>query len=229
MKLLFLFLAPLCMIFAQSQSSGAAATNGACSPANTGNSNTFTMTCGIGKEQGEKMLRIMNQIFEKQLDLELVMVKMQEMAKARLYGEQFVAPGATGYQANGPGAHAGPTIIQKGMGTVFERNGFMHTQSIGRTLASDEATPAFSRFEALYQAQKWSDLVAYCQLMMQSYPEWITPYEFAGYAYANSGEGGQAKAMLNEALRRLDSSNPYAAQYNHLPSVLAQIEKDFPN
>ena len=50
------------------QSTGAAETKGMCSPANTGNNNTFNITCGIGKQQGDALLKILNKILADQLD-----------------------------------------------------------------------------------------------------------------------------------------------------------------
>jgi hypothetical protein len=65
--------------FANAQSTGRADTKGLCSPANTGNNNTFTINCGIGREQGEKLLAIMNKILAKQTDLSEVMAKLDEI------------------------------------------------------------------------------------------------------------------------------------------------------
>ncbi len=55
--------------FAQTTSTGTASTKGACSPANTGNRNTFNITCGIGKEQGTQLIKIVNKILANQTDL----------------------------------------------------------------------------------------------------------------------------------------------------------------
>jgi hypothetical protein len=44
------------------------------------NSNRFTFTCDIGKEQGEALLRIVNQILESHLDPNSVMGKLDEIA-----------------------------------------------------------------------------------------------------------------------------------------------------
>lgn len=68
--------------FCWSQSStGAASTKGACSPAVSGNANQFKITCtGVDKEQGEKMLRILNEILAKQLDTNAVMSKLTEIS-----------------------------------------------------------------------------------------------------------------------------------------------------
>jgi hypothetical protein len=67
-------------MYGQTQT-GSAATRGSCSPANTGDRNVFNITCGIGKEQGDKMLGILNQILASQLDPTAVMAKLDELKK----------------------------------------------------------------------------------------------------------------------------------------------------
>jgi hypothetical protein len=60
MKIALLFVALTLACY--SQTPGTAEAKGACSPANTGNQNTFNITCGIGKAQGDQMLKILNKI-----------------------------------------------------------------------------------------------------------------------------------------------------------------------
>jgi hypothetical protein len=68
--------------FCQSPAStGAATTHGACSPANSGDRNVFNITCGIGREQGDKLLEILNRITANQLDPTAVMGKLDELKK----------------------------------------------------------------------------------------------------------------------------------------------------
>src|SRR5258708_17197837 len=67
-------------MYGQTQT-GSAATRGACSPANTGDKNVFNITCGIGKEQGNKMLAILNRIIANQIDPNVVMGKLDEIQK----------------------------------------------------------------------------------------------------------------------------------------------------
>jgi hypothetical protein len=72
-----------CLLAAQcfGQQTGAATTRGTCSPATTGNNNTFTFNCGIGKEQGEAMLSIVNRILVHQIDPSAVMAKLDEIQR----------------------------------------------------------------------------------------------------------------------------------------------------
>ncbi|MGA3295744.1 MAG: hypothetical protein ABSE45_17400 [Candidatus Acidiferrales bacterium] len=83
MKLLLLvcFLLPFSTM-AQSQSTtGPATTKGACSPANTGNDNTFVINCGIDKGQGAELIAIMNKILANQLNPVEVMAKLDEILR----------------------------------------------------------------------------------------------------------------------------------------------------
>jgi hypothetical protein len=68
---------------AQTSQTGEAKTIGPCSPAVTGNNNQFRINCqGITKEQGTKMLNILNTILTNQLDPKAVMGKLDEILKA---------------------------------------------------------------------------------------------------------------------------------------------------
>jgi hypothetical protein len=67
---------------ARSQSAtGPATTKGACSPANTGNANTFVIHCGIDKAQGVELIAIMNKILANQLNPVEVMAKLDEILR----------------------------------------------------------------------------------------------------------------------------------------------------
>jgi hypothetical protein len=47
----------------------------------SGSNNTFTINCGIGKEQGKKMLAILNKILANQIDTDAVMAKLDEILR----------------------------------------------------------------------------------------------------------------------------------------------------
>src|SRR5271165_3672508 len=74
-------IALLCLLctWATGQTTGTAETKGSCSPANTGSNNTFTITCGIGKEQGAELLRIVNRILANQTDLKQFNDKLEQI------------------------------------------------------------------------------------------------------------------------------------------------------
>ena len=75
--ILVLLISPPC--WTQTATTGQATTNAPCSVANTGSDNKIQITCGIGKEQGQKMLAILNRILEDHLDPSAVMTKLDDI------------------------------------------------------------------------------------------------------------------------------------------------------
>jgi hypothetical protein len=103
--LLLLFAIP---VYSQTVTTRRAETKGPCSPAVTGSGNQFTINCpGISKEQGHKMLEILNKILANQLDPKAVMDKLDEILKAvnpNIPAKTYFCNGQ--WQTAGPGAQA---------------------------------------------------------------------------------------------------------------------------
>lgn len=66
-------------VSALGQNASTLSASGTCAVANTGNQNTFTINCGIGMEQGQKMLAVLNTILSKQLDPDAVMLQLDHI------------------------------------------------------------------------------------------------------------------------------------------------------
>ena len=63
MKYSFLFVLLISIpCWTQTAATGQASTNEPCSVANTGSDNKIQINCGVGKEQGQKILAIVNKI-----------------------------------------------------------------------------------------------------------------------------------------------------------------------
>jgi hypothetical protein len=94
-------LIPLCSV---GQTTGNATSTGTCNVANTGHSNNVVFQCGIGKEQGQKIVSILNKILSNQLDTDKVMAKLDELIAAQS------RQGATNYSqtCNGSACAQGP-------------------------------------------------------------------------------------------------------------------------
>jgi hypothetical protein len=76
---------------------GKARTSGVCSPATSGNNNTFVIKCGIGSTQGKQMIEILNKVLANQIDPTTVMTKLDEILKATSRPAQIVnAPNGIG-------------------------------------------------------------------------------------------------------------------------------------
>jgi hypothetical protein len=74
--------------WSQTTTTGQAQATGPCSPAATGSNNIFTINCGIGKEQGAALLKIVNKILSNQLNTNAVMTKLEELEKAEQGNEE---------------------------------------------------------------------------------------------------------------------------------------------
>lgn len=75
MKLIALLL--FSMALCGQERSGPAATKGACSPANTGNNNTFNITCqGISDKLGTQLIELLNRVAKNQADAESILSKL---------------------------------------------------------------------------------------------------------------------------------------------------------
>jgi len=98
MKVVLLFF--LCATSLHAQTSGKADTSGPCSPAVTGNNNEFRITCsGLSKEQGQKILVILNRILANELDLKEVTAKLNEISRTvagrpwlQIKGQRLASP-----------------------------------------------------------------------------------------------------------------------------------------
>ncbi len=154
---------------------GDATTTGPCSPAVTGNNNQFNINCqGISKEQGTKMLRILNKILANQVDPEAVMAKLDEILKA-------VNPNipARTYRCDGRWQTAGPGNLG------FEVN-----------FGGDDS--AFKEMARLNNSGQYADLLKMCLSQIQFAPEWLTPRLFCGLAHLGLGDKIKAKELLKE-------------------------------
>jgi hypothetical protein len=171
--ILSLLLAAPC--WSQTTATGRAETAGACSPAVTGNKNTFIINCGIDKKQGQKMLQILNKILANQLNPDAVMTKLDEILKAvnpNIPQKTFFCNGT--WRTAGPGANAG---LELNMG-------------------GDDS--AFQEMRRLNNSNQYPELLKVCLAEIHSEPGWLTPRLFCGLAYLGTGDKLKAKEMLAE-------------------------------
>jgi hypothetical protein len=162
--------------WSQTTTSGKAETTGPCSPAVTGGNNQFSINCrGIGKEQGQKMLDILNKILANQLNPNAVLAKLDEILKA-------VNPNipVKAYACNGEWRTVGP-----GQATALEVN-----------MGGNDS--AFQNMIRLNNSKQYADLLNECLAQISSTPEWLTPRLFCGMAYMASGNKVKVKEMLTE-------------------------------
>jgi hypothetical protein len=177
---------------------GRADTKGTCSPANTGSNNTFTITCGIGKEQGNQMLKILNKILANQLDPDAVMKKLDEILHA-------VNPNA-------------PQI-------TYTFNGFKRVMRPGRVSGGDDGGgEIFKQMSALERANDWVGLIKLSEAQMRERPEWLTPYVVAGKAYLQLGQRTKALELLESAEKRIAGNPDYDPIQKPLTEMLKALK-----
>jgi hypothetical protein len=157
---------------AQGAEAGATTATGTCDVANRGNQNTFTINCGVGKEQGQKILAILNKILSKQLDPDAVMAKLDEI------GTEVKK-------------------IRSGVYSGYDFNGARRDQRPGVfNVTAGEETEIFQQMLKLQSEKNWKELLALAEQQIKKTPEWLTPYLLSGVAEANLGNRSAAIQRL---------------------------------
>jgi hypothetical protein len=172
-------------LLSQTQPSGSASTTGKCSVANTGNQNTVTITCGIGKKQGQEMLGILNKILANQLDPKVVMDKLNQIEKEVATQNEplkrvYVCRGL--YRLVGSAPLSALYISDfKGQDNVQIFNAMAHANN----------------------AKDWGKLLNLCSVQKTSKPEWPSPYLFCALAELGLGNAARAREMMDHYEARL--------------------------
>src|ERR1019366_4426059 len=95
---------------------------GTCSVENSSQIGSVNITCGIGAEQGQAMLKILNKILADQLDPAAVMEKLDEILHAVNPNRQVKTYFCNGqWRTMGPGATAGLEVNMGGDASIFQR------------------------------------------------------------------------------------------------------------
>ena len=184
-----------CFWVANAQPKPSIETTGPCSPIATGNNNTFNITCGIGKQQGDALLKIMNKILASQLDLDAVMKKLDEIGK----------------DVKG---------IRQGVYEGYDFNGTKRQQVPGRSVAvGGEEIGVFQQMMSLNGAKDWSGLLDLADAQILKTPNWLTPYLFSGIANLNLGNRDAGIARL-EFVRAQSAGHP---DYADADRILKQL------
>ena len=85
---------------------------------------------------------------------------------------------------------------------TYTFNGVRTETSPGRTWRSDAPTIAFEKMIQIRKSQDWEGLKDFCELTMKEWPEWLTPYEFAGFANEKLGDRERAIELLNHVIKQ---------------------------
>ncbi len=175
---------------------GNAKTAATCSAANTGNQNHFIINCGIGKEQGQQMIAILNKVLANQLDPTAVMAKLDEILK-NINPNRPVKT----YRCSGQWSSLGP-----GQNSVIEYGG-----------GGDGLD--FDAMINLANSGLNSQLVNKCEALLQTKPEWLSPLLFCSVGYFRLGNIAKAK----QALERYDSQSGPAYDEPHCQAIASDM------
>jgi hypothetical protein len=177
---------------------GKAETTGACSPAISGNNNQVSINCqGISKDQAAKMTSILNKILANQIDPDAVMAKLDEILKA---------------------------VNPNKAVTTYDFNGFKRIISPGRIEGDDGEVAAFDQLLKADKATNWKEMLSLSESEKSKAPEWLTPYFFAGLAYANLCEKDKATSNLKYFIDWASGSKSYEAAMSDAERILGQLQ-----
>jgi hypothetical protein len=154
---------------------GQASTDAPCSIANSGSDNKIQINCGIGKDQGQKMIAILNKILADRLDADVVMAKLDEILHAvnpNLPTKAYFCNGS--WRSIGIGANSG--------------------MQMNANFAPD---PSLAEMANLTNTNnQYEKLLKVCSFQIESNPDWLTPRLFCAIAYRSLGNTAKAKEML---------------------------------
>jgi len=104
-------------------------------------------------------------------------------------------------------------------------NGQTRTQ-IGSTITiADGRTVAFDTIRSLNEANEWVELARVCEEEIEATPDWLTPYLFAGVAYANLGNLVNARRRLEQFSTRASANPDYADWHSQCIQFLEQLDE----
>jgi hypothetical protein len=189
----------------QTTTTGKAETTGPCSPAVTGGNNQFSINCqGISDKLGTQFVSLLNQIAQRQLDPEKVMVKLDEIEKGI---------NAIGKQVN-----------SNAVKVTYTKGGIKRTESPGKNIVSDEATSIYMGLVDLFMKQDWVALAERSESQIKERPEWFTPYVMACIAYANRGDKSRAIELCEQAQQGMADNPGYEDLPEQVRNFLKQLK-----
>jgi hypothetical protein len=106
----------------------------------------------------------------------------------------------------------------------YEFNGAKHVQqgASGEVILGDEYM-IFPRFGQLEAEQKWQELLDACEQQIGKSPEWLTPYLFAGVAYANLGQKDRAIKLLEHVEKQAGGNKDYYEDASRILRILKEL------
>jgi hypothetical protein len=176
--------------WSQTTTTGKAETSGSCSPATTGNNNTFTITCtGLTTDQAKSLASIpsvLNKILQKQKDESAEIIsRLNDCVE-------------------------GVKQARKGIYSGYDFNGAKRDQSPGRTISIAGAETIVFHMVDLQSEQRWKELVETSEDQIQKTPGWLTPYLLSGIGNLNLGNRAEGVKRLKYVKDQAGGDSSYA-------------------
>ncbi len=152
---------------------GSATTKGECSPAVTGSNNNFKFSCGVGRQQGDQIIALLNKLLAAN-DTSEVITKLNEILKRTNPNLPVMT-----YDCSGRWQSIGPDL-----------NSDINVNGGGNSSDFDEMM-------SLYNQRLINQLVVKCEGLLQSEPGWLSPRLFCSLAYLGLGNIAKAKEHLD--------------------------------
>ena len=200
MKIITPLLLFLCWFASAEPEAQSTQTKGACSPIVTGNGNTITIkTCGMTKDEVEEWRSSFRKILEQQVDAKVLVALLDDIKSGQIRIENGVLQiqGQVGRIARG----SVETYDYNGMKRIQSRPGFIDLEP--------GENASFQEIHAAYDAKDWGRLGSLCEQEIRKMPSWLTPYLFAGVAYANTNRKDDAIKALTHVVEEAGDDPAY--------------------
>jgi len=112
-------------------------------------------------------------------------------------------------------------MSSRGVTSMYDFNGAKRKTAGGMiNMTAGPEVEIFNRMRTLKQSGDYQGLIDLCEQQIEKTPDWLTPYLFAGVAYANIG--AKVKAVMH--LRHVADNAPGDPNYVKASTLLQQLE-----
>jgi hypothetical protein len=111
--------------------------------------------------------------------------------------------------AGGP-VTVNPPVNPNAPVVTYDFNGYRRESSPGKIKLTAGRAAVFQRMQSMYDAGDWGQLGQVCETEIQAVPAWLTPYLYAGVAYARLGDREKAIKRLEYVEREAAGNEDYS-------------------
>jgi len=129
----------------------------------------------------------------------------------------------------------GHNVINSGSGSItvndpnawsvqYFPNGMRRKSRGGTIMIVDGEQAVASKILALNKTKDWKQLVQVCEAEIKAVPEWLTPYFYAGWAYANLGQDKNGIERLEHVVAIAEGDPDWKSQYDDAKNLLKVLQ-----